>query len=530
MSRVLLVDDNADQLAVRKLLLEHAAHEVTTAASLAAARTAFAAFRPEVVVVDLRIESDNDGLDLIREFRAADPRVRIIVESGWTEDLAGRVEAAMVDAVVRKPTRSQQLLSTIARLAAMIFFAFPLAAETLPFTLAQSGEAVAEIEMSSPGANWAKAGAEASMVDVRVDDGPAFQVMLFAGETRYAYPVFLGALKGGEHRLSIERNAKFSAQGTAAKVHGAKVRSVVDDIVLSHAPVLYARRNTVGQFTDTPLAVYAQHLMEGADKILQYTVIFSNEDGGTSTRALMSRWGRTTDIEYVYRLNLRTGKAIIQGRDHKDIVYDGPLEGEHPVLMPVTQNNMVATVEGDRPPVRFQVAPFAVDLSAHSREHVIDERPILYRIASEELEREGKLRPFGTVDGEKVSDVRNYVYAEVKVSNRDSALSFNVKLKGESMWRSGSIGRPDYAISRSEWVRTTVELPPGTKGADIEAIGLECLVAQNPEKRFYLAGECTVDAVTKVFLLDRDYRPGVNLWTLPSPTRIPTGITRLYPL
>ena len=32
----------------------------------------------------------------------------------------------------------------------------------------------------------------------------------------------------------------------------------------------------------------------------RYSVIFSNEDGGTQTDRLMATWGRTTDIEFVY--------------------------------------------------------------------------------------------------------------------------------------------------------------------------------------------------------------------------------------
>ena len=65
--------------------------------------------------------------------------------------------------------------------------------------------------------------------------------------------------------------------------------------------MLFARLNTVGRFSDIPLLLYCERLKDEGEDVLQYTVIFSNEDGGTSTRTLMARWGRTTDIEYVYR-------------------------------------------------------------------------------------------------------------------------------------------------------------------------------------------------------------------------------------
>ena len=40
-------------------------------------------------------------------------------------------------------------------------------------------------------------------------------------------------------------------------------------------------------------------------------MIWSNEDGGTNTPALMARWGRTTDIEWIYRVVLDRAGAIV---------------------------------------------------------------------------------------------------------------------------------------------------------------------------------------------------------------------------
>ena len=80
-----------------------------------------------------------------------------------------------------------------------------------------------------------------------------------------------------------------------------------------------------GKFTDIPLVLYCERLSDNGVPFLQYTVIFSNEDGGTSTRGLMARWGRTTDIEFVYRVFLDASgnrkRAMIQGRgDRKSVV------------------------------------------------------------------------------------------------------------------------------------------------------------------------------------------------------------------
>ncbi len=365
------------------------------------------------------------------------------------------------------------------------------------------------------------------MVDVGVDKSAPFQVMLYAGESRRTYSVFLGNLPTGDHILSIGTNQTYSAPGISVTILSVDVRGGLVDSVIAHAPVLYARKNTVGKFTDVPMIVYAERLADGSKETLQYTVIFSNEDGGTSTRGLMARWGRTTDIEYVYRLDMATGKAIIQTRDHQDVVFTGRHEGGHPLLIPVTDNNMVA---GEVPSaIRYQIAPRLADLSHNSREFVMYQDPELYRIASEELQREGKLRPYGVVDGQKVSDPRHYLYVEANVTVRNAAVVTLVRRRNDPVWHSSAIGRYDYGIDRDGWIQTTVELPPGTKAEDIAEIAFTCEQVPDPDtKRLAITGSCNVLEVGKSFLLDNDYKPGKTIWSSKVTAALPAGIIRSY--
>ena len=401
------------------------------------------------------------------------------------------------------------------------------AQRAFPFHIDTSGEATADLTMSCPEGDWAREGSEAAMADVRVDGQVPFQVMLYAGPERRTYRVFLGRLEAGDHRLTIERNGDFSARGTTVAVADVKVRGGSSDDVLLHAPVLYARKNTIGKYTDVPMVVYAERLEENGSPVLQYTVIFTNEDGGTSTRGLMARWGRTTDIEYVYRLDVKTGKAIIQTRDHKDVEFDGRREGGHPLLIPVTDNNMVA---GEVPSaVRYQIAPVLVDLKDHSREQVMDDDPVMYRVAAKELEREKKLRAFGTVDAQKISDPRNYAVVEARVAVRTAGVVTMFRRKDEAVWRMSTIGRMDYSVDRSGWIRTTVELPPGTKPADIAEVGFSCAVMPDATtKRLADTGSCRVDAVSKVFFLDEEYRPGASFWSRAEAFDVPPGLVRVF--
>jgi hypothetical protein len=168
-----------------------------------------------------------------------------------------------------------------------------------------------------------------------------------------------------------------------------------------------------------------------------------------------------------------------------------------------------------------------VDLTGHSREEVMDQHPITYKLMAKELKREGKLRPFGTVDEEKVSDLRNYLYFEMQLGRSESSVATLVRLKGNPRWYSSHLGHADFAIrtwkrntaeSPNGFVRTTVELPPGTKPEQIAEISFECLV---PEKAS--DSPCHVETVTKCFFLDRDYTPDPNVWTMTSPHDIAPG-------
>jgi DNA-binding response OmpR family regulator len=113
MSRVLLVDDDAPALELRKLILEREGHDVSIATTPAAARKLFTETPPDTVVLDLRLPDAADGLSLIRAFRAAFPSVQIIALCGWPPDLENTPEAQMVNLVLSKPIRTATLVSVI---------------------------------------------------------------------------------------------------------------------------------------------------------------------------------------------------------------------------------------------------------------------------------------------------------------------------------------------------------------------------------------------------------------------------------
>jgi len=478
------------------------------------------------VLMDLRLPRSEDGLQLIRDLKELLPDLPVVVLSGWLDDLLQSPEASQVTATLSKPVRAERLLKTISRLA-VCFIGMVMASGTgaaqareFPFEVQQRGEVIAELRMSSPGADWAQAGREASLASLTVDGARKQHVMVYGGPQPRSYAVFLGQLEPGRHTLRVDREPGLSAGGAGLAVAEARFETLPDKgpraQAVAHAPILFARPDTVGRFSDVPLLVYCTRGKDADGEWLEYTVIFSNEDGGTSTRDLMARWGRPTDIEYVYRVWLNGqgehGKTLIQTREHQDVPYDGTREGSHPILMPVTDNNMVEPAGDGASPIRYQLVPVEADLSLGSRERVMDLNPITYLVSAKEMQREGKLRPAGKFEGEKIADPRLYLVAELKVASRNAAVQVLVRRRQGQPWKGSAVGIGKDFIERSGWVRTAIELPPGTRVQDIAEFGVECLSRRDLERQpLPKNGRCQVEAIGKVFFLNAEYAPGEPL-------------------
>jgi CheY-like chemotaxis protein len=121
MHRILVADDDAVQLDLRKQLLEIAGYRVDIAFSAPQAFHRMQSHPPDLVMVDLRLpnehgESDaREGLALIRRIREI-ASVPILVLSGWPEDIYGQPEEQLVGRVLLKPVRTRELLHTIQEL------------------------------------------------------------------------------------------------------------------------------------------------------------------------------------------------------------------------------------------------------------------------------------------------------------------------------------------------------------------------------------------------------------------------------
>jgi hypothetical protein len=144
----------------------------------------------------------------------------------------------------------------------------------------------------------------------------------------------------------------------------------------------------------------------------------------------------------------------------------------------------------------------------------MDRHPWTYRIMAEELQREGKIGESSRI-GRCIADPRDYLYLEAAAEPQGTALSFAVKLRNDRHWYTSDLGIGYFRIDRSGYFRTTVRLPAGATLDKIERIVARCDLAGNIRSREVVSklsdAACTLTTVSKVFLLDKDFRPGPSL-------------------
>ena len=98
---ILLVDDSADGLLVRKALLEEMGCRVRVAVNGVEALEKFESEAFDVIVTDYRMPR-MDGIELIQHVRKINPNARIVLLSGFVEPLGLTEETTGADAVIAK--------------------------------------------------------------------------------------------------------------------------------------------------------------------------------------------------------------------------------------------------------------------------------------------------------------------------------------------------------------------------------------------------------------------------------------------
>jgi CheY-like chemotaxis protein len=115
-TRILLVDDNANGLKARKMVLEELGYGIVTAANGHDALERFEPRKFDLVVTDYKMPR-MDGLELIVNLRRLEPELPIILISGFVDSMGLNEENTKADAVIQKSANEVSHLSrAVARL------------------------------------------------------------------------------------------------------------------------------------------------------------------------------------------------------------------------------------------------------------------------------------------------------------------------------------------------------------------------------------------------------------------------------
>ncbi|HEX6162897.1 MAG TPA: hypothetical protein VFZ31_06015 [Vicinamibacterales bacterium] len=385
------------------------------------------------------------------------------------------------------------------------------------FDSSENVEAIARLKVRCERCAWDTAGSEAVVLKLTLDDrAPIHVPIVRSGEADY--DVMLGLVGAGKHSLAISEDAELTAKALTG-ANAAQWTVSIDQIepdadsfeALSLAPFVHARPNTVGKFTDVPILMWYEVEKAPAGRRYRYTVIFTNEDGGTPVDRLMATWGRSTDIEYVYSVELGAGGSIVsedmQGPEHEILPFAGKREGRHPLLWVSTDNNMV--LDRGTTTVRYAPAPLLVNLTDVSREMVMDTNAWTYAVASKELTREAKIADDPPPGKGTIPDPRRYAYLEGCGTLGNRALTFSIKVNDK--WIAADRGVAEYRIARDGCFRGAVPLPVGATVDNVTAVRVHAY----PRKDRPATTPVIFTRLNTLFGLDDRYRPtaGRLHWT-----------------
>src|SRR5262249_46093474 len=188
-------------------------------------------------------------------------------------------------------------------------------------------------------------------------------------------------------------------------------------------------------------------------------IIFTNEDGGTPTAALMARWGRAADIEWAYEFRAIAGRIVeerYQAVEHQTRPFQGErINGTHAVLAVPSDNNNFS--DQTRSSVRFALLPIPADLRNATRETVMDANPWTYRSVAEELLREGKLKD-EPADLNSISDPRNYLYVDLHATQTGTAIGVEAISTKQAGVSSSDLGQARLRIDRGGYFWNAIRL------------------------------------------------------------------------
>lgn len=374
--------------------------------------------------------------------------------------------------------------------------------------------------------HWQQKNHESAMVRMYVNQQYNQDLILFYGKESFVYTRLIGQLEAGTYEIELE----FREQESPSKVNLVYLEQCEfhwispassSALVYQHTPILYGRNlthNYESTFTDTPLLLMYWMQQKESRTIIEYHMVFSHEDEGTPSGLLMSKWGRTTDIEWMYRVELDLAghllTATYQGPNHVTTAFQGNTDcGGLPILQAATANgNFVDEVRSD---YRLILPPsYRWYPEQEPREQIMSDYPFTYQVTNWEMNRQYIVERNHDASSWKLGDQRQYLFIQsskfaLDVYNsradvQQTCLDYQVRLQGQDEWFSSSFGDLRVADFRAAYqgpdlhFSTTIKLRSGIYVDQIAEIRVTLL----PEgvNRIGVKG-------IYAFMLDHEYVP-----------------------
>ena len=360
--------------------------------------------------------------------------------------------------------------------------------DSMVFEVSQDSEFLLTITAST-NTNWSLNNSESSTLVVSIDgewENYNQDIVLYAGNTNHDYYVSLGYLDQGEHTIEFKFDYNKSSMGAEnINIESANIVDIesidMDPDILLHSPILYGRDLlSWNESTHTDIPIIMSHYVSdyGCNKTIEYHIIFSNEDSrvGLGLADLMFNYGRTTDIEWIYRVDLDCDGEIIneefQGASHTTTDFLGNKIGKHPILKNATLNCNFTDIGTSN--YKFFLVP--VEQQAYgTRQILMDEHPWSYRIMGEELINENRYEETPNPGTLNMSDVRNYIYIEYEGTDSFSNfnISFGISFFNDCQQYFNNHQIDEFSSTYANGVhRTSIELPENFNPDYIESLEL----------------------------------------------------------
>jgi DNA-binding response OmpR family regulator len=115
---ILIVDDDEDQRGLRAMLLSRNGFNAIEAGDKQSAEQLARLHGPDAAIVDLRLPTVEDGLELIGQLKSLNAQMRLIVLTGMPREKVRSLPGAdLIDELLVKPTSTIKLVRVLRSLA-----------------------------------------------------------------------------------------------------------------------------------------------------------------------------------------------------------------------------------------------------------------------------------------------------------------------------------------------------------------------------------------------------------------------------